>query len=315
MKVSSIAIALVLLAGITTSFSCSKDPLLSKYKTQNIIIVVVDGARYTETWGEPQKQYIPMRSTYLAPLGTVCTSMYNEGGTSTISGHTALTRGEYEFLNNTGLEYPAEPSLLQYWLKYTGKPAEKAWIVTTKDKLEVLANCTDPGWKDKYLPRTDCGVAGLGTGYRNDSTTLEHAKNILATYHPNIMVINFKEPDASGHSANWNNYLHGIRSTDAYCVQLWNYLQSDSIYRNSTTLFISNDHGRHTIGHLDGFVSHGDTCEGCKHIEFIAVGPDIKANNTDNKKHSQVDIAVTAAALMGIQMDHSKGRIMTQILK
>jgi hypothetical protein len=33
--------------------SCSKDVPVTSYKTQNVIVVVVDGARFSETWAEP----------------------------------------------------------------------------------------------------------------------------------------------------------------------------------------------------------------------------------------------------------------------
>ena len=38
--------------------SCSKDSL-KEYKTENVIIIVVDGVRYSETWGDTTHQYIP----------------------------------------------------------------------------------------------------------------------------------------------------------------------------------------------------------------------------------------------------------------
>ena len=30
-----------------------------QFKAKRVIILVIDGARYTETWGEPNRKYIP----------------------------------------------------------------------------------------------------------------------------------------------------------------------------------------------------------------------------------------------------------------
>ena len=57
--------------------SCLQDPDVlrpkSDFKTKNVFIVVMDGARYTETWGSPMQTNIPhIRS--LAQQGVMCTS-------------------------------------------------------------------------------------------------------------------------------------------------------------------------------------------------------------------------------------------------
>ncbi|MDB4754850.1 hypothetical protein OAF80_00180, partial [bacterium] len=64
--------------------SCSKNPSLvsvenaaiipveistTKYKTQNVVIVVIDGPRYSETWGDSTHQYIPHLSNELSSTG------------------------------------------------------------------------------------------------------------------------------------------------------------------------------------------------------------------------------------------------------
>ena len=304
-----------LLTLLTGTSSCEKDVVIPQYKTQHLIIVVVDGPRWSETWGDPQRQYIPFRAHTLAKEGAWCINMRNKGTTSTNPGHSAITTGRYESINNSGQQFPYNPSFLQYWLKHSGMPAEKAWIITSKDKLHVLSDCMNSEWQGKYKPSIDCGVAGYGTGYREDSVTFAHALDILEKHHPTIALINFKEPDASGHAANWNAYITGITETDEYCRKLWDFLQKDDLYKGTTTMFITNDHGRHLNGHADGFVSHGDGCDGCEHIEFVAVGPDVVKGMIDNEERSQVDIAVTAAHLLGLKMENTDGKAMVEMFR
>lgn len=306
------ALLLVSIVIATFHLGCSKDPAIkTHYRTKNVIVIIVDGARYTETWGLSSRSFIPHRAAMLTE-GVLCNNFYNNGYCYTNAGHTAITTGIYENISNNGSEYPQNPSVFQYWLKRSDRPSE-AWIITTKDKLEILSDCLDASWKNKFRPMTDCGNSGLGSGYREDSTTFKNAKNILATYYPRIMLVNFKQPDASAHANDSLGYLQGIADTDNYIYEIWKQIQADPFYKNNTTLIVTNDHGRHTAGHLDGFISHTDMCEGCKHIEFFAIGPDFKKNYSSNIPYEQIDISSTIAELMEFDMPTSKGRVIKDI--
>lgn len=275
---------------------------------------MMDGARYTETWGEPAQAYIPEIKN-LASQGVVCTSFYNEGQTVTVPGHTAVTTGYYQAINNGGQEIPAKPSIFQYYRSQFSKAAEDTWVIATKDKLEVLSDCLDPAWAGKYRPRTDCGVNGIHTGYREDSVTYMHLIDTISKYHPHFVLVNYKEPDASGHANNWIKYTNGIKDVDKYVGDLWDFLQADSVYAGTTTLIVTNDHGRHLDGIADGFPSHGDDCDGCRHIFFMGVGPDFKKNHIDENNYSLIDIAPTVSKLLGINFPNAEGKVMSAILK
>ena len=159
----------------------------------------------------------------------------------------------------------------------------------------------------------DCGVAGLETGYRTDKATFNNATSILKANHPQLVLINFKQPDAAGHAKDSTDYLKGIVDTDNYIYLLWQQLQSDDFYKDKTTMIVTNDHGRHTAGHLDGYVSHGDECEGCRHIEMFAMGPDFKKNYISETRYEQIDIASTVAELMNLEMPNANGKIISDI--
>lgn len=293
---------------------CRQDPAIPPYKTQHVVIIVVDGARYQETWGNGELSYIPHRAA-MSAQGCMFTNFYNTGNTFTNAGHTAITTGIDQWISNTGTEYPQKPSVFQYWRKAKSTPSSKAWVVTTKDKLHVLSDCIDSTWAGQYRPMFDCGVSGPFTGYRDDSTTFNHAMNVLQMWHPDMILINFKEPDASGHANNWPAYLNGIVQTDIYVGQIWDYLQSDPYYAGTTTLFVTNDHGRHDDGWLDEFVSHGDNCNGCRHIELLAIGPDFKENYVCTATYNLRDIPKTVSQLMMFPMYTGDGRLMKEILK
>jgi hypothetical protein len=274
-----------------------------------VVIIVIDGPRWSETWGDNSHDNIPLRSGTLRPMGVFADHFRNDGWTYTNSGHTALTTGFYEPINNSGLELPTYPSIFQYWRKQYHQPTSKAWIVASKDKLYILADSKDSTMR-LWNASTDCGANGPFTGYRHDTTTFRRCFDVFNIHHPDMMLINFREPDYSGHQANWPNYIMGIRNTDQYVYDLVTYLQTDPYYAGTTTIFITNDHGRHLDSIQGGYTTHGDGCEGCRQIELIAIGPDFKVNYTSSANYDQRDIARTTATLMGFDMPTGDGRVM-----
>jgi arylsulfatase A-like enzyme len=299
-----------------TICSCTNEKVAQKhYKTENIIVLVIDGPRYSETWGDSYHSYVPNLDTLLSSKGVVYTSFFNNGVTYTTPGHTSITTGIYQNIDNYGNELPKNPSFLQQWLRSSNKSANSAWIVASKDKLEVLANTNDMKWKNSFMPYTNCGIngTGVGSGYRSDSLTHIEVMNVLSTYHPNLLFVNYKEPDASGHTSNWQGYLNGIKACDDYVRQVWEFIQNDPIYKDKTTLFVTNDHGRHLNGVNDGFVSHGDGCEGCRHILLFAFGPDFKQNIIETKPRELIDINATILEILGLNVQLSDGEVMTEL--
>ena len=288
--------------------------IVAEQKTRYVVILVIDGPRWTETWGRPGRDLIPVRANVLAPQGVWFSDMANDGPTYTNAGHTALVSGFHQEINNSGLELPRHPTLSQRLLA-VGTKKNQTWIVASKDKLQILIDSNAPEWKHLYVGASDCGKGGggVGAGYRDDLTTMERAKAIITAHRPRFMLINLKEPDSSGHARDWNEYLANIRVTDAYAGALWKHLQADSEMRDRTAFFITNDHGRHLDGHLDGYVSHGDDCAGCRKIELLAMGPDFRRGATVDQHRSHIDVAVTCAALLGLTIPGSKGQIMQEL--
>lgn len=292
-------------------FSCRKDHVPGNFKAQNLIIVFIDGARMSETWQDPFRTFIPFQDS-LKQFGTLLTDVRNQGETFTIPGHVAVCTGNYQHIENNGVELPDNPSFLQYWLEKTKANANKAWIITSKDKLEVLSNCEKPSWKDKFRPSFDCGVSGIGSGYRHDSITLNVVLNKMITHEPNLVLVNFREPDFSGHQSDWIAYLEGIVNTDKYIDSIWKFIQNHPYYSNNTTLLVTNDHGRHNDAN-GGFSGHGDGCSGCRKLSFLALGPDIVPNQHISTTYNQLDLNATIGYLIGINQKESKGHIITSI--
>ena len=146
-------------------------PSKADFKTKNLVIVVIDGPRYEDTWGDPQKEHIPYFANELAQQGVHYSNFYNRGATYTTSGHTALTTGNYQWMSNDGSEVPLHPSIFQLWLQQNLENPRKAQIIAGKEKLKVLADCADPLWRGRFNPLTE-------TKNRDDQETFEKALEI-----------------------------------------------------------------------------------------------------------------------------------------
>lgn len=273
----------------------------------HVILLVVDGERYSEAWGSPGRENIPRRANELAPQGTMLTHCVNDGNTYTLPGHCSLLTGFNDELRGNGQDYPSHPSLFQL-LVSKNIAADKVWLVTSKAKLNVLVNCADVAWKDRHLARTDCGNELLPGGNREDKDTMASARSILLKYQPKFMTINLKEPDIAAHRQDWNGYLKAIKDSDAMAADFWLWLQATSPFKDSTTLIITNDHGRHIEGRMEGYVSHGDGCSGCRHIGCLIIGPNIRRGAVIHERYTQRDIAATLAQMVGVQLLKSEGK-------
>jgi arylsulfatase A-like enzyme len=306
---------LIVLLSALVMFSCRHDSALMKYNTENVIVVVMDGARYSEVLGDAAALYTPRLKNNLTPTSVISHHFYNNGSTFTIPGHAALTTGNFQEIDNNGGQLPQNSSIFQHWIKANNNNTEKAWIIASKDKLEILKNCVDSEWNEQYMPSTNCGANGLGTGYREDSVTMVRALSILTNNQPKLALINFREPDYSAHTDDWSKYIKGIEDVDEYIYRLWDFIENDPHYKGKTTLFVTNDHGRHLDSVNDGYISHGDDCLGCRHISFYAFGPDFKQGYSMGEEHEMIDIPATIAELLHFDLPDGKGRIMQELFK
>ncbi|MCC9041660.1 alkaline phosphatase family protein [Myroides sp. M-43] len=286
-----------------------------KYQTENVVLLVIDGPRMSETWEDKTKKNIPNRVSLLKE-GVFINNFQNNGLTNTNAGHTALITGVYDSIQNNGKELPSNPSVLQQWLKHSKKDNSKAWVIVSKDKLEVLNNTKNKEWNGKFMPKADAGISGNPSGYREDAVTIANFKKVITSDKPNVVVINLKDVDSYGHANKWNEYIQAIKTTDQSIKEIWDFLQTQPNYKGKTTLMVSNDHGRHLDGVKNGFINHGDSCRGCRHIEFFAMGPDFKKNATiTTGSYEQIDVANTMAELLGVKLEYSKGKVIKDIFK
>ena len=255
---------------------------------QNAIIVVVDGARFTETFGATNPDStIPHLWNDLMPLGTVYNNFYNSGITTTNPGHATLLTGTWQTIANDGSQRPTSPTVFEYFRKEKSALESENYVVAGKTKLTILTNSDDP----------DYGAAYMASDIHGDLTDDEVYANLIAAMdadHPKLILVNFPSVDRAGHAGNRDDYLSAITNVDNLIYQLWYKIVNNPYYKNTTTLFITNDHGRHTTD----FSSHGDDCEGCRHLMLLALGRKIIPGKIVSEKKYQTALAPTIGELL-----------------
>jgi hypothetical protein len=108
---------------------------------------------------------------------------------------------------------------------------------------------------------------------RFDGLTFVQAFEYLKNQHPRVMMIALDETDEFGHADRYDLYLESARQSDQLIGELWRWIQSDSYYRDKTTLIITTDHGR---GTGRGWKRHGRLTPHSDETWIALIGPDIE---------------------------------------
>ncbi len=305
----------VQIAAVSLLIACEYDTFTAPQKPNptvippdpKVVVFVIDGPRYQDSFGDPNHEHVGQIWSLLRPAGTLGSNFRNFGLTLTVSGHAALLTGVWQPLNNEGLERPSNPTLFEYFRKATGAPATDAILVGGKPKLNA---CT-------YSNHPDYGAAFGGlqdTGHATDFATYDRLIQRLQSDRPHLVVVSLSQLDQKGHTGVWQDYVDQMEIADSLTVLTWNYLQSDPYYAGQTFMFITADHGRHDDAH-GGFQNHGDTCPGCQHVIFMALGPDIRAGYDVTTLYTQRDVASTVGYVMGFPTPFSNGTLMSEIFQ
>ncbi len=268
-------------------------------QTRHVVIVAIDGARYSETLGDPTLALCPRLGLDLAGIGARPAVFRNVGATVTNPGMSALATGTLQNIANDGSERPHQPTLFEYLRQQKGTPDSLVRVVVRKPKLNVLAYSDHPSYGATY-------GATVRMGFNSDALTYEAARADLFQYRPVLMLVHIGDTDFLGHANDWPGYLNSIRIADSLVWRLWNDIQSIPEMAGKTTLFVSNDHGRHDAQH-GGFQNHGDACEGCRRILMVMAGPDNFTGFMSPAVHDQRAITRTAGYLLGVSMPLADG--------
>lgn len=278
--------------------------------SQNVVIVIIDGARYSETFADRNNTYTP-RMWNLANEGTYIKSFYNDSATYTAAAIPAIWCGTWTnrvdtFYDNANTQYAEKPSIFEYFRKQKNIPKQKC-LYSLGFVSSLWLQSFHINYGRDYWPHT------ISKGW-NDDDVLLNTLDYLRREHPQLTVMYLADVDHAGHSGVWNNYVSTIENADKIVADFWETIQQDNFYKDKTTMIVTNDHGRHDDAH-GGFQGHGDGCPGCRQIMFLAIGPSIRKNYVSTQMRRIPDVAVTAASILGVNMEFATGEVASEIFE
>lgn len=292
------------LIAIILYYGCNKP---NQNKIENVVLIVIDGPRKIDLHAD-SLNYYNGGFMELKKKGMYFSNFTNDGETNTQNGMSSMITGMNESLVNNGSEYSEHPNIFHKYLKHVSSDSNKTWIISSKGKLGALKFSQDSQYINQYKISTYTGKNGTGSGIADDSNTYAKAMEVLRTKQPRLIMITFKEPDAGGHSGVWMNYKIGMKKSLEYTNDIVDFLMSDGYYQSNTLVLITNDHGRHLDGIADGFISHGDGCQGCRDITMVAISSKIPGSSDESTNYSLRNIASTIADLFNFQLEDSEAK-------
>ncbi|HEX9744974.1 MAG TPA: sulfatase-like hydrolase/transferase [bacterium] len=313
----------------------------NQFDTHAVVIVVIDGLRYTEGIGGGD-EYIPFIYNELVPRGCLFTNYRIESPTVTTSSHSSMLTGRTTEVPNDGHIRPVFPTFFEQYRDARSEylAGEIASITDpgggifrpdagTREEIDYLVSRSlefdsmkTPMFLGKdlisNLNQSSSGRYPDSQIFLADSmrdievTDLFRAK--LPDVRPTMVLVNLADTDESAHEAVWQYYADAIRQADRWVEEIWNALQAETRYRDNTYFILTTDHGRHSPDR-GGFSHHGDFCESCQHSFLLVIGPGIKQGEVFDTRYTELDVAPTVAAMMGFEMPASNGEVIDEIFE
>ena len=149
----------------------------------------------------------------------------------------------------------------------------------------------------------------------SDARTIYHAERVLARFRPSVMAITLLDVDTC--HADFNGYLRAQQLADAAVAHLWDAIQADAELRDTTTMIVLPEHGRHLFmngNNQDSLgrsgIDHGQGDDGDRDVWMLALGPDIKPNHVaaptgiaqagrGSGRYETIDAVMTAMHVLG----------------
>jgi len=313
---SRVLAVILLMAGFTVSLTMAQT---DNWQAENVVIIFMGGIRNSDAFDDSTTTYMPRIWNNIRPHGVIYRDFENMAftgmGTGTFEGLMGVRRDE----NNRGTSWRGlSPGIFEYYRKDCWTEQDKVWGVLSND-----FDCygIDYGLHPAYgLPYA---ASKWGNANNNDIETFHKAVSVMINYHPSLLTIHFRDPDREAqHTYNpnlpdsiaWENYTHAVARVDSLVNLVWTLIQYDSVYSGKTALFITCAHGRHTPL-FGGFEWHGDSCDGCRRVPFLAVGPDFKVGETIDIRGDLIDLCPTVGELLGFDPVFSRGRVLRELFK
>jgi hypothetical protein len=286
-----------------------------------VVVVVLDGARWQDTFGDDPSTMtglvpsvlMPRAWQELVPEAARATSAYNLGATITAPAHAAMMTGRRTSFGNyevpdagPGAYRPEIPTLPEVVVA-------RGWrsvVLANTDLLSPLTGSVFPGAAraEQQLETDDAGEPA-----QDDAALLDTALALLdGPDPPRLLLVNLHQIDRSGHFGAPEDYGEDLAAIDGPLADFWKRLSRGR--SSAVHLFVLADHGRHVEDDADPpWKNHGDACAGCRHVPLLVLGPGARAGVSVDDVVTVADVGPTAAALLGLELPYADGRVAREL--
>ena len=304
-----------------------------KSQARNLFIIVMNGVRYNDAFGEKNHLYIDNLWNKLRPLGTICTKFDNRELTFPIPSQMSLLTGVWHVFKNPVSETirPAFPTLFEYWNSARKDSGNSCYFVSSRPNFEILTCSNSTEFGARLAPVFEANKEEKV----NENAIYEKALPYIMEKHPSFVYLSLGagggmetekeltaelnghqcqikgQKDACGGAAGLNAYYESIILMDQIAYDLWDRIQKVDVYKDKTVFLVLSDHGRHT----DDYHSFGDKCRGCTQLFLLAIGPGIKKNFVSKQGRTLVDICRTVGTLFAMPTPFAKGDVMKELFE
>ena len=296
-----------------------------------MLVVVLDGVRveeFTSDWtsdltGVSGEDNAQRTWSEVVPHGTVVRSILNPVLTSTAPGHAALVSGRAEPLLNVGFGHqgpalyrPLLPTIFEEARSQKGWSADDAVLMANSVVMSGVNASIYPGLED-FGGTWSMVTEPMKTAVEDDDTrTFALLEDLLASDAPQLLVVNFHDADRAAHLGPEGGYLDRVAEQDAQFALLWEWLNQGGheAYLDGLLVVLTADHGRHRHALEDGWVNHGDACDGCREVPLLLLGAGVEAGRVEAGTWSLLDVAPTIAAHLGIDLPWAQGMPLSSLV-
>jgi hypothetical protein len=300
-----------------------------KPKSDNLFIIVMNGVRYNDAFGDKNHLYIDNIWNKLRPLGTICTRFKNIELTFPIPSQMSLLTGVWHVFENPLSETvsPAFPTLFEYWNKNSKNSGNSCYFASNKEIYNILSFSNQKDFGKTYAPV----FAATSDSAASENAVYEQVMPYLLEHHPSFVYLSLGsaggggtaddlhadecalpgQKDACGGGALLNLYYESIILMDGIVYDLWDRIQQDETYKDNTVFLVLTSHGRHT----DDFHGFGDKCKGCTQLNLLAIGPGIKKDFVSKRQRTLIDVCRTMGYYFGIPTPKAKGNVMKELFE
>lgn len=236
-----------------------------------------------------------------------------------------------ERINSNSKENNPNPNILEFLDKQPGfegtVAAFASWdvfpAILNRDRNNLKLNAgfekakgNDLSEIEVFLNRAQDEIRGPWGGVRLDFFTHHFAMEELKNRKPKVLYVGYGETDDYSHDDRYDQYLLSARQTDAYIKEIWDFIQSDTQYKDKTTMVIMTDHGRGVYPKVN-WKSHSVNTPNSDEIWLAAIGPDTPSFG-EIKEEDQLyamQIARTLIELLGFKYPVEKaGEVIPTVL-